>query len=192
MLSAELLGSLEYVITRAIRVNGTYKKRHDGQTRAFGGVNTLMCGDFWQLHPTGGTFLASNPVEVDGQRAQKGLNLFWGGAFEDDRLDCIRSFWQLTEVMRCKDLWYNDFLQQCRQGALSMNMYCFFHGLPTFTSPCTPCTCNNDCVMDNVLGTYRRAWKEAFLNGCSDMTTLIRNSEATCESCTSARKHRQR
>ena len=39
--SAELLGALEYVIKKATRVNGTYKKRKDGTTRAFGGVPIL-------------------------------------------------------------------------------------------------------------------------------------------------------
>ena len=118
MISAELLGALEYSVSAALRVNGTYKKRRNKQTRIFGGVNLVMCGDFWQLHQTGGTFLASNPIEVDSARAQKALSLFWGGAFEADRLDCIRSFWPLTQVMRCKDKWYNDFLHECRAGAL--------------------------------------------------------------------------
>ena len=46
MISAELLGALAYVIKKAIRAPGTYKKRAtDGTTRAFGGVNVVMCMD---------------------------------------------------------------------------------------------------------------------------------------------------
>ena len=111
---------------------------------------------------------------------------------EEDKLDCIRSFWQLTEVMRCRDVWYNAFLQQCRKGSLSMDFYSFFHGLPAFTSPCRTCTCNDDLVEDPVLGTYRRAWKEAFVKGCVDMASLIEESEGNCASCVAERKRRHR
>ena len=130
MISAELLGALEHVIAASMRMHGTYKRRKDGQKRVFGGANVVMCADFWQLHPTGGTFLASNPVFVDMGRAQNALNIFWGGVSEDGQLDCIRSLWQLTEVMRCKDPWYNEFMRQCRHGALSLDMYCFSMAYP--------------------------------------------------------------
>ena len=47
--SAELLGALEYVVQTAIRRLGTYKVRRDGSVRVFGGINVVMCVDFWQL-----------------------------------------------------------------------------------------------------------------------------------------------
>ena len=56
MVSAELLGALQYVVTKAVRLRGTYKKRRNGDIRAFAGVNLVMCGDFWQLHPVSGIF----------------------------------------------------------------------------------------------------------------------------------------
>jgi len=56
MISAELLGALEHVVRTAVRVKGTYKKRSIASTRVFGGVNLVMCGDFWQLHPVPGTY----------------------------------------------------------------------------------------------------------------------------------------
>ena len=37
------------MVTGAVRVLGTYKKRQDGSTRAFGGVNLVMCANFWHL-----------------------------------------------------------------------------------------------------------------------------------------------
>ena len=115
MMSAELLGTLEEEVKSAVRVRGTYKKRSADSQRAFGGVNVVMCADFWQLHPVTGTFLASNPLEVPSSRACHALELFWL-----DGQDAVRSFWQLTELMRCDDKWYNLFLGQCRIGNLSM------------------------------------------------------------------------
>ena len=64
MMSAELLGTLERVVSAAVRARGTYKKRSAESQRAFGGVNVVMCADFWQLHPVTGTSLASNPLDV--------------------------------------------------------------------------------------------------------------------------------
>ena len=118
MISAELLGALEHVVSAAVRVRGTYKKRRNGDNRRFGGVNVVMCADFWQLHPVSGTFLASNPIYVSAGRAQNALSMFW-----EDNENSIHSFWQLTQLMRCTDPWYNNFLQQCRDGDLSMEMY---------------------------------------------------------------------
>ena len=94
-MSAELLGNLERVVHAAVRVRGTYKKRSDDTQRAFGGVNVVMCADFWQLHPLASTFLASNPVDVPMGCTHKALKPFW-----EDSNDSIRGFWQLTELMR--------------------------------------------------------------------------------------------
>ena len=116
MISAELLGALEYVVTGAVRAQGTYKKRRSGETRRFGGVNIVMCADFWQLHPVTGTFIASDPTLTPAGRAQNALSIFW-----EDGPDSIRSFWELTELMRCTDIWYNTFLSECRDGKLSIN-----------------------------------------------------------------------
>ena len=148
MMSAELLGSLEHVVIAAVRVRGTYKRRSDESVRPFGGVNVAMCCDLWQLHSVTGTFIASNPLDVPAGCGQRALDLLW-----QDGKDSIRSFWEPTELMRCADGWYNDFLRQCRVGNLSLESYNYFHGLPTLTSPCTgTCTCNADIVNDKVLG----------------------------------------
>ena len=104
--SAELLGALEYVIKKATRVNGTYKKRKDGTTRAFGGANIVMCGDFCQLRPVKGTWLCSDPDEIEAGTAKDAMRLFWA-----EGVDTIRNVWFLTQLFRCKDDWYNSFLQ---------------------------------------------------------------------------------
>eukprot|EP00973_Karenia_brevis_P021732 2988609-Karenia_brevis.AAC.1 len=33
----------------------------NGVNRGFGGMNMLMSGDFWQLHPSGDTAIMTNP-----------------------------------------------------------------------------------------------------------------------------------
>ena len=188
MMPAELLGTLEEVVKQAVRVKGTYKKRADGTTRAFGGVNVVMCADFWQLHPVSGTFLASNPTEVPYGRAYNASKLFWG-----DGDDCVRRYWELTELMRCDDAWYNSFLRQCRVGNLSLEHYSYFHGLPTLTSPCAgACRCNDDVVKDDVLGPHRRAWKDKFLNGCAYMAAMQKSREGECAECRAERPRRHR
>ena len=110
MISADLFGTLEYVVTQAVRVTNTYKKRQGDKEhpiRAFGGVNIIMCGDFWQLHPVSGTFLASDPSVGSAGRTRNALEMFWCNG-----IDCIRSYWPLVKVMRCADIWYNSFLKK--------------------------------------------------------------------------------
>ena len=106
MLSAELLGALQYVIQKAIRVHGAYKKRADGSTRYLGGVNAVMCADFWQLQPVFGIWLCSHPTGVPRGRAHDALAMLW-----ETGCDTIRKCWTLVELMRCRDDWYNNFLQ---------------------------------------------------------------------------------
>ena len=187
-MSAELLRTLEQVVSGAIRVRGAYKKRGEGTLRVFGGVNIVMCADFWQLHPVNGTFLASSPMDVPAGCALRALELFW----QSDP-DSIRSFWNLTELMRCEDQWFNSVLGQCRVGSLSMSDYNFLHGLPTLVSPCpNNCSCNDDVICDPVLGPYRSKWKEQFMAGCPDMGSLIRTLQSECASCSAERSRRHR
>ena len=184
--SAELLGALEYVIRKATRGNGTYKKRSDGTTRAFGGANIVMCGDFWQLRPVNGTWLCSDPDEIEAGTAKDAMRLFW-----DEGVDTIRNVWILTQLVRCKDDWYNSFLRACRNGTLSLETYCFIHGLPTARAAGDNCKCNEDCVYDEALETsYKKSWADAFMNGCTDMVTLIAQTE--CEQCRTKRQERKR
>ena len=127
-----------------------------------------MLGDFWQLHPVSGTYLASNPLLVPAGLARNALELFWL-----DGVDSIRSFWQLRELKRCKDSWYNTFLTQCRRGELMDETYAFFHGLPTLRSPYSSCACNRKIVHDPVIGSYREDWKNKFMQGERDMVKCI-------------------
>ena len=54
---------------KVVRSAGTYKwQQVPGMTkkmaRAFGGINVIMCADFWQLKPVTGTYICSNPAEA--------------------------------------------------------------------------------------------------------------------------------
>ena len=77
-----------------------------------------MFGDFWQQRPVIGAAIFSNPFDFAGAgSASSGLNLFWGST-----RDGVSKLWELTELMRCDDAWYNDFLGLCRYGRLDSEM----------------------------------------------------------------------
>ena len=61
MVSAELLSELQYLVRQAVRKQGTYKVRPDKSIRPFGGINTLLFGDWWQLRPVRATSLFDPP-----------------------------------------------------------------------------------------------------------------------------------
>ena len=95
---AQMLGTLEEIVSTATKTDNTYKKRANNTLRAFGGVNIIMCGDFWQLEPVSGIFLAPNPLDKATECVHHALNLFW-----QDGENTIRNSWQLTELTRCDD-----------------------------------------------------------------------------------------
>ena len=47
MVSAQLLGTLELILGKAVRKRSGYKMRPDGTERPFGGINVILLGDFW-------------------------------------------------------------------------------------------------------------------------------------------------
>ena len=71
-------------------------------------------------------------------------------------------------------------------------MYAYFHGLPTFTSPGHTCTCNNEVVANEIVGSYRNDLAQSFLNGASSMQEIIQRSEASCKVCSDERTRRHR
>ena len=145
----------------------------------------VMCVDLWQLQPVGGTWLCCNPLHIPAGRAQDALWMLWGAG-----PDTVRSFWSLTQLVRCNDVWYNSFLEECRNGALSVDSYFYFHGLPTFVSPATTCACNDDALLHPILAKVKTSWATAFLAGCSDMGALILRTE--CAACKARREARHR
>ena len=204
MVSAELLGQLENIVSKVIRTRASYKIRaSDRAPRAFGGVNVILLGDWWQLQPVRSTALFGYPKKngVAGQ----GLNLLWKTG-----LDTIRGLWELTQPMRCDDTWYNEVLGKCRHGHLDLETYCLLHGLPTSTpasfdvreqatdagaaapsvmtvkgiakppgSGIAGCQCSNDVeLVSGTTNVYcKRAWATLFLQGWSGRDIVCRQPE---------------
>ena len=61
---ARLWGQLELEISNVRRKKNGYKKRRNGKLRPFGGLNTLLFGDWWQIPPVAGAALVGNQTIV--------------------------------------------------------------------------------------------------------------------------------
>lgn len=160
MVSAELLSELQYLVQQAVRNPGTYKVRSDKSKRVFGGINTLLFGDWWQLRPVRATALFDHPSKASNELAYEGLLLLWG-----QNRDSVQRVWELTEQKRCPDEFYTAFLTQCRNGALELENYLFIHGQPTLSvgsmiHGATVPVCNNEECRK-----LRGRWEEAFKKG---------------------------
>ena len=195
MVSAELLAVLEAILRRVIRVRSGYKKRGDQSIRAFGGVNMLFFGDWWQLQPVAGTALFSNPLLCTRATAATAIDLFWTSG-----KDTIRELWELTQAMRCPDPWYTVILKMFRHGNLTMDSYCLLHGFPTSTPGSwdpvelkTGCACGDDVqLLPGTTNTYyKTSWAKLFLNG-HGWNELVQVDCKECEDCASARNKRCR
>ena len=84
MVSAELLAELQYLVNQAVRIPNTYKKRQDKTFRPFGGINTLLFGDWWQLRAVRATSLFDHPSTARSELAQNspisgGQTMTWSG-----------------------------------------------------------------------------------------------------------------
>ena len=128
MLSYDLLGRLEDVISRAMRSTGTYKYRiaADGNryNRYWGGLNILAGCDMWQEPPVTGASWWSDPRKCVSAMGEKMVNFFWN---REPR------FVELEAPMRFQtDPWWATILTQIRWGALTDDNYFFIHGGPTF------------------------------------------------------------
>ena len=208
MISAQLLAQLEILVARVIRRRSPYKVRVDGTHRPFGGVNTMLFGDWWQLKPVTGTALFSNPAEPPTFAAFHGLRLLWGPPPH-----AVRRCWNFERSLRCADPWYNLFLAQCRNGSLTAEAHHLLHGYPTAApvrlsdrafgvaaaagSP--PCTCAADTAQhDRSAGPAAAAdagpafygpWVVRFLGEGASAAELVRSE---CAACADLRRRRAR
>ena len=115
MVSARLLTQVDLRIRTAKPRVDPWKHAPDGQARPFGGVNVLFCGDFMQLPPPEGGFLADlprswrQPLRADARQqdplAAHGQDLFWN--------DGVQGVTELVQRERCKDDWWNEARAQC-------------------------------------------------------------------------------
>ena len=111
-----------------------WKRGVAGESRPFAGVNVLVLGDFYQLPPPSGGYLADVPSSWRPPRlsaaanaepdllADYGRNLVWGGA--------LQGVTELEERERCKDDWWNEVVDELRRGKLSEENWRYLHGKP--------------------------------------------------------------
>ena len=110
MLPSGLLADFEQKLRQAVRSSSIYAKRRCGVQRLFGGYNMLHFGDWWQLPPIPDSAALFRPPEPGLRQGVKDvLNVFWSRGE-----DSLTHLWELTELKRCDDGWYNDFLYAAR------------------------------------------------------------------------------
>ena len=115
MVSAKLLAEVDVKLRSAIRQTGTQKLDSNMTDRPFGGLNVLFSGDFLQLDPPDGGFLAGIPTDfirasrkyVAAPTVAHGQALFWGGADGG-----VQGVTELTECERCADGWWQEIQEQ--------------------------------------------------------------------------------
>ena len=132
---SELHCSLESNVRANVRdAADTYKMRpkckgSPAEPRAWGGINILFFVDFWQLPPVRQTAIFHNPFEVakPDHRVNRIMRMFWSRD-----TDAMNMMVKLTQAKRQKEGdWFYKFIQECRHGVQSEEMYNFIHGFPT-------------------------------------------------------------
>ena len=134
MVSAELLARLELRCRELVRDACPSKyAQNSADARPFGGLNVVLVGDWWQLEPPKGTFLANLPLQwlsagVSKKRphAAHGQALLWGQSGES-----IQGVTQLVECERTHDRWLQAVQEEFRACQLTETTHAFLHGKPT-------------------------------------------------------------
>ena len=94
LISLEVLYEIHYRIQSAllaITPNTDNEKRRNIESKSFGGIHVLLCGDLYQLQCVGGTPLYFPQHKISKPKAKLGYEIVWSK---------IASFVELTENMR--------------------------------------------------------------------------------------------
>jgi len=129
MVPANLFAKMEERLRQTKPSADRFKRAVDGRDRPFAGINIVLVGDFKQLPPPQGGYLADIPrhhllgpnSKAPDVMAENGRLLLW---------EEIEGVVELTERERCKDAWWNEVTDQLRAGALSEENYRYLHGNP--------------------------------------------------------------
>lgn len=129
LVDAKLLGQAEKDLREVLPVNNPWKMK-DGQVRPFAGVNVIFTGDFHQLPPPAGIYLADVPRSVRDPRGEKKPEHAMGDYGKQLLWVDVQGVTELVEKERCKDAWWNEVCDQLRHGWLSEKNWRYLHGLP--------------------------------------------------------------
>ena len=102
------------------------KKKAANEARNFGGLNVLFFVGRWQLPPVKQTAISENPFVAHLANVLKIMNMFW-----TNDIDAINHRIELTEAKRCEEILLLAYIQECRDGRQTWDMYNFIHGFPT-------------------------------------------------------------
>jgi hypothetical protein len=131
LVPANLLAQFEQRVRQVKPRADEWKHAPSGEERPFGGINLLAIGDFKQLPPPQGGYLAGIPhrqwvgpndtSKPPDAMVDAGQRLMW----ED-----FQGVIELNERERCKDDWWNEVTDELRAGRLSDKNYNYLHGKP--------------------------------------------------------------
>ena len=134
MVSAELLAQLEMRCRELVRDSCVSKFARDvSQARPFGGLNVIFMGDWWQLEPPKGTFLATLPLQwLTTGTSKKRPPAAHGQAQVWSRKDeGVQGVTELEECERTRDSWLQQVQHEFRYGSLTFDTHAFLHGHAT-------------------------------------------------------------
>ena len=128
---AKLFAKCEQRLQGVMPNANEWKRDGTGRIRPFAGINVILTGDFHQLPPPAGHYLADVPRTLQDPNCERkpedafadlGKRLLWSGA--------VQGVTELEERERCKDQWWNQVVDEMRAGCLSETTHKYLHGDP--------------------------------------------------------------